>query len=112
MTLSDLLDVIEEEDFDVTLTGGDPLMHPESVAALAAEIKRRTGKGIWLYTGYTIEEIMADPRLKRAISDIDTVVEGPFVESLRDPELLFRGSSNQRIIHLSEMRPDSRQERE
>lgn len=101
MTLDEILEVIKDEDFDVTLTGGDPLMHPESTAALAAAIKL-LGKNIWLYTGYTYEHILADPRLRSAIADIDTIVEGPFVAALRDPDLLFRGSSNQRIIHLKD----------
>ncbi|MDE6272725.1 MAG: anaerobic ribonucleoside-triphosphate reductase activating protein [Muribaculaceae bacterium] len=100
MTLEEIMAVIEEEDFDVTLTGGDPLINPETTAALAEAIKSR-GYNIWLYTGFTIEQILADPRLKQAIRNIDTIVEGPFIESLRDPDLLFRGSSNQRIINLS-----------
>lgn len=101
MTLDEILEVIKDEDFDVTLTGGDPLMHPESTAVLAAAIKA-LGKNIWLYTGYTYEQILADPRLRSAIADIDTIVEGPFVAALRDPDLLFRGSSNQRIIQLND----------
>ena len=99
MTLEEVLAVVEEEDFDVTLTGGDPLMQPEKTAVLAGAIKA-LGKNIWLYTGYTWEAIQANPRLKAAVADIDTIVEGPFVEALRDTDLLFRGSSNQRIIHL------------
>ncbi len=99
MTLEELLAVIEEEDFDVTLTGGDPLFRPEAIAALAKAIKSK-GYGIWLYTGFTIEEILASEVLRNAVKDIDTIVEGPYVEALRDPDLKFRGSSNQRIIKL------------
>lgn len=101
MTLNELLAVIKEEDFDVTLTGGDPLLHPESTTVLAAAIKK-LGYNIWLYTGYTIEEIESSPLLRNAIKDIDTIVEGRYDESLRDPDLLFRGSSNQRILRLSQ----------
>lgn len=99
MTLREILDIVREEDFDVTLSGGDPLMHPGHTAILAREIKA-LGKNIWLYTGYTIEEIRASERLSAPLPWIDTIVEGPFIESLRDTDLLFRGSSNQRIITL------------
>lgn len=98
-TLSELVKIINEEDFDVTFSGGDPLMHPDEITILAQEIKK-SGRNIWLYTGYTIDEIMVDDHLKDCVMQVDTVVEGPFIESLRDPDLLFRGSSNQRIIHI------------
>lgn len=99
MTLEEILAVVEEEDFNVTLTGGDPLQQPEKTALLAAEI-RNLGKTIWLYTGYTWEEIQDSPALRDAVKDIDVIVEGPFILALRDTDLQFRGSSNQRIIHL------------
>lgn len=99
MSLEEIMEVIKEEDFDVTLTGGDPLYHPDEVYELTRMICE-TGHSIWLYTGFTWEEIQEDSKLKRAVSNCDAIVEGPFIESLRDPDLLFRGSSNQRIIYL------------
>lgn len=97
-TLLELLQVIREEDFDVTLTGGDPLYFPDFVGDLIREI-RKLGHGVWVYTGFTWEEIKEDPSLFKAIKEAEAVVEGRYIESLRDPDLLFRGSSNQRIIH-------------
>lgn len=99
MTLSELMEVIEEEDFDVTLTGGDPLYHPENISFLAKRIKD-LGHTIWLYTGFTIEEIKASPRLSLPLPYLDVIVDGRYIASLRDPDLQFRGSSNQRIISL------------
>lgn len=99
MTVDEIMEVVREEDFDVTLTGGDPLMHPHKLPLLTAAI-RSLGKSIWLYTGYTISQIRLNPALRRAVADIDTIVEGPFILALRDTDLIFRGSANQRIIHL------------
>ena len=98
MTLAELMEIIEEEDFDVTLTGGDPLYHADSIALLAKAIQE-SGHKVWLYTGFTIEEIMASDKLSLPLPFLDAIVEGPFIQSLRDPDLPFRGSSNQRIIH-------------
>ncbi|MDE6696818.1 MAG: anaerobic ribonucleoside-triphosphate reductase activating protein [Muribaculaceae bacterium] len=98
MTLEELLNIIEEEDFDVTLSGGDPLYHPEEIAILAKAI-HESGHKVWLYTGFTIEEIQASAKLSLPLPYLDAIVDGPFIESLREPDLPFRGSSNQRIIH-------------
>ena len=100
MTLEEIMEIVDEEEFDVTLTGGDPLYHPEEVRMLTEKIKQK-GYSVWVYTGFTIEEIMADENLKNALYYTDTVVEGRYVESLRDPDLRFRGSKNQRIISLN-----------
>lgn len=94
-----LMEIIEEEDFDVTLSGGDPLYHPEDVAEIARRV-RELGHTVWVYTGFTWEEIQRDPAMLAALRDVEAIVDGPYVESLRDPALPFRGSSNQRIIKL------------
>ena len=99
MTFDEIMDVVREEDFDVTFSGGDPLYHPEAVRELSRRIVA-VGHNVWLYTGFTIEQIREAAALLQALEFIDTVVDGPFVEKLKDPDLLFRGSSNQRIIHL------------
>lgn len=99
MDLDEIMEIVREEDFDVTFSGGDPLYHPETVRELSRRVVD-VGHKVWLYTGFTIEEIEADPRLADALEFIDTIVDGPYIEDLRDTDLLFRGSSNQRIIPL------------
>lgn len=101
MTVQQLLDIIKEDEFaDVTFTGGDPLYQVEAFTELARRIKDETSKTIWCYTGFTYEEILADPHLSQILPYLDTIVDGPFKAELRDPDLPFRGSSNQRIIQL------------
>lgn len=101
MSLSQIMDVVEYNEMPVTLTGGDPLYHPCEVAELVEKIKE-LGLNVWLYTGFTWEEILGEQDLLDVVRKVDTVVEGRFVESLRDTSLLFRGSSNQRIINVHE----------
>lgn len=99
MTLSEIMDIVRDEDFDVTLSGGDPLFNPESVRNLIEALKQ-DGRNVWIFTGFRWEEIMASEKLRDAVELADVVVDGPFVKSLRNPDLLFRGSSNQRLIDV------------
>lgn len=101
MTLDEIIEIVKEEDFDVTFTGGDPLYMPDKIATLAKAIKDE-GYNIWLYTGFTIEEISQSPHLSMPLPYLDAIVEGPYIEAERDPDLIFRGSRNQRIISNEE----------
>ena len=104
VSVEELLEIVKADEFsNVTFSGGDPLYQVEGFTELARRIKEETGKNIWCYTGFTYEEILADERLRQILPYIDTLVDGPFVEALRDPDLHFRGSSNQRIIHLTQL---------
>ncbi len=101
MTLDDIMDIVEEEDFDVTLSGGDPLYNPESTKILAEALKAN-GRNVWLYTGFTWEEILEAPALREAVEKVDVVVDGQFMEGLKDTDLRFRGSANQRLVKVKE----------
>ena len=99
--IDDIMAKIVDEDFcNVTFSGGDPMMQAEGFAELADRIHAETKKDIWCYTGYRYEEIIADERKMRLMRAVDVIVDGRFVRSLRDESLLFRGSSNQRIIDV------------
>jgi len=99
--VDELMDGIREEPFaDVTFTGGDPLYQAEAFTELARRIKAETSKTIWCYTGFLYEELLENPIYKALLEQLDVLVDGPFVMALRDEDLLFRGSSNQRIIDV------------
>lgn len=102
VTTDYLFDLVADDDFaNVTFSGGDPLYQCEAVTELARRIKQETDKTIWCYTGFTYEEILASPRLSKALQYIDVLVDGPFIEELKTTDIPFVGSSNQRKINLS-----------
>ncbi len=85
----------------ITFSGGDPLFYanePE-VLALAKEIREKfPGKTIWLYTGFLWEYVK-----KREIAlYLDVLVDGEYVKQLRDTQLHWRGSANQRVIDVQQ----------
>ncbi len=84
----------------ITLSGGDPMYAPDELLPLLQRLKQETGLEIWCYTGYTLEQIQADPTRIGLLEYIDVLVDGRFIQKLYDPQLPFRGSSNQRIIYL------------
>lgn len=97
-----LKEVLSDEFADVTFTGGDPMYQAEGFAELAEAIKGSSRKTIWCYTGYLFENLVKKSDTQHLLQTIDVLVDGRFEESLHDPDLLFRGSSNQRIIDVKE----------
>ena len=94
----------------LTLLGGEP-MEPENQAVVVNLIKKTKamGKNVWLYSGYTFEEL-TDEGNKRChgehtmeiLKNIDVLVDGEFHEEEKDITLKFRGSANQRVINMPE----------
>ena len=82
----------------ITISGGDPLFNPADMLKVLKFLKEKTKKNIWLYTGYTLEQVREDKLRRKCLEYVDVLVDGRFVKELYDPNLKFRGSSNQRII--------------
>ncbi len=87
----------------VTLSGGEPFAQPEAMADLARRV-REGGKSVWIYTGYTLEELERgeNPSWAALLGQADILVDGAFVLAQRSLELRFRGSRNQRIFRRGE----------
>lgn len=101
MATQEILDIILADPFaDVTFTGGDPMFQPMEFAELAKAIREHCDKNIWCYTGFLFENILRNDAQRTLLELVDVLVDGPFVQSLRDESLLFRGSSNQRLIDV------------
>lgn len=99
--VEEILDVILADPFaDVTFSGGDPMFQPVGFTALAKGVKERSGKNIWCYTGYIFEELVKNEEQRALLEQLDVLVDGRFVEALKDESLRFRGSSNQRVIDV------------
>ncbi len=63
-------------------------------------------KDIWVYSGYTYEQILSDETRYSLLKECDILVDGLFIDALKDPSLRFRGSSNQRIIDIKKSLED------
>lgn len=82
----------------LTVSGGEPFMQSAGLGRLLFLAHTR-GLSTLVYTGYLIEELRADPDRAKALEYIDVLIDGPFIEGMKEPTLLARGSTNQRI-HL------------
>ncbi|HET7462572.1 MAG TPA: 4Fe-4S single cluster domain-containing protein [Longimicrobium sp.] len=85
----------------VTVSGGEPMEQPGAVAELLAEV-RAAGKTVWVYSGYTLEELLArqDAEVDRVLSLADVLVDGRY-EQARPEGSGYRGSANQRLVPLT-----------
>ncbi|MCD8249016.1 MAG: anaerobic ribonucleoside-triphosphate reductase activating protein [Lachnospiraceae bacterium] len=94
-----LAELEKEYGSGITFSGGDPLYEPnrEELTVLIREIRVKfPEKTIWLYTGYLWEDV----RDLSLVADLDILVDGRFVEELKDNNLPWKGSSNQRVIDV------------
>lgn len=96
----------------ITFSGGDPLEvgNAEDLLWILKKIKA-AGINIWVYTGYTYEQLLGLTPQRECLTYIDVLVDGPFILKKKNPDLLFRGSSNQRILYLNQEYIDHQSEK-
>ena len=87
----------------LTFSGGDPL-HPQNrkeITELARELKQKyPDKTLWMYTGFSWDEVDD----LQVMQYIDVLVDGEFIMALKDDQLHWKGSSNQRVIDVKKTR--------
>ena len=89
----------------LTLLGGEPLQNECALYPVLKQLKRdlqekNLTRDIWIYSGFTFEEALEHPAKRKVLELCDVLVDGRFVEALKDMRLTFRGSTNQRILNL------------
>ena len=91
----------EDEISGLTILGGEPLQQDyNDMINFLTQVRKSTSKSIWIYSGYTYEEILNSKEKMEIISYCDVLVDGRYEEKLRNLRLKFRGSSNQRVIDI------------
>ncbi len=114
-TLSTILDSLEANGVhrDLCIMGGEPLCPDNQFLTLMLvnEVKEKMPKTkIYIWTGYTLDELKKSSnvgRIQQILSKCEMIIDGRFVESLRDITLEMRGSSNQNIIKCEDISWDN-----
>ena len=85
----------------ITFCGGEPFLQPEACLDIANWCRQELGWNIWSFSGYTYEQIarMGGAALE-FLKSLDALIDGPYIQAQRDLTLKFRGSRNQRLLHL------------
>lgn len=87
----------------LSLLGGEPLENIPELLQLVNDFKiAYPSKDIWLWTGYTWDEILNNKDMLELVSLIDVLVDGRYVDALRDLKLKYKGSTNQRVIDVKQ----------
>lgn len=104
LSIEEIMTIIKRESISkkVTLSGGDPLFQADGIYELCKRLKE-DGYNIYLYTGFVYEDIQKSPKLNKVLEVIDVLIDGKYVEELKDYSSAIVGSTNQRIIQLSEV---------
>lgn len=101
----------------LSLLGGEPFepSNQRALLPLVRRIRAMRNKNVWAYTGYTYEFDLCEggqahcEATDEILNSLDVLVDGEFVESLKDISLRFRGSSNQRLLDMRKLRNDCKQ---
>ncbi|HZV45547.1 MAG TPA: 4Fe-4S single cluster domain-containing protein [Saprospiraceae bacterium] len=104
MTPTEILEKFEIQKIDgLTFSGGEPFEQASGLAELARLARKKKDLNIICFTGYRYELLQNHPPndgVYELLKEIDVLIDGPYIESLND-SIGLRGSSNQRIIHLT-----------
>ena len=102
-TINRVLELCDKDHIEgLSILGGEP-MHPKNIEGttkLAKAFKEKfPNKNVWAWSGFLFDRDLKD---KEVLNYLDTLVDGQYVDELRNPSLKWRGSSNQRVINVQE----------
>lgn len=106
---TEIIDYLKQSRYTsgVTLSGGDPMYSSRDILPFVIRLRRELPKAtVWVYSGFTYEEIIADDDMFALLKECDVLVDGRFILSRRNTTLKFRGSDNQRIIDVQKSLSD------
>lgn len=87
----------------LSILGGEPFEHADGLLGLVRRIQQEcVGKDIWIWSGYTFEEILADVSKAELLAYCDVLIDGKFILEQRNLKLQWRGSENQRVIDVKQ----------
>jgi len=98
--VEEILSRLSEVEGNITFSGGDPMYQAAAFTELAKGIVEQLHKTVWCYTGFTFEEVLADPEKSQMLPYLEVLVDGPFIEAQKSLDLMFRGSRNQRLVDV------------
>lgn len=103
--IENILQSIEQDEISgLSILGGEPLdpHNQEGVLRIIRAFREKFGdsKTIWLWTGYTEEHIPITEHTDELLSEIDMGVVGPFIEELSSRDVMYAGSSNQKLVEF------------
>jgi len=99
---NDFIDkTLSERVVGISILGGEPMQQDYlTMKNLLKRIKEEVKKPIWVWTGYTYPQLLMSSHSKELLQYIDVLIDGKFIESKKDYTLMYRGSSNQRVIDV------------
>lgn len=102
MEVGEIVEILKQSGHTkFTITGGDPFYQPMGLLELVVRIRKEIpGSNIWCYTGFLFEDLLDREEMVLILKNIDVLVDGPFIQELRDETLMYRGSSNQRVLEI------------
>lgn len=99
--LGEVYDKLTESSItNVTISGGEPFEQVDALYELVLAIKQNTNKDVWIYSGYTFENLLFDKDKRKLLEICDVLVDGKFEKDNTELNLRFKGSLNQRIIDI------------
>ena len=100
VSVDEIFERLAATEGNITFSGGDPMYQAEAFTALSKRIVNELHRTIWCYTGFTFEEVQADPVMRQMLPYLEVLVDGTFLQEQRNLDLMFRGSKNQRLVDV------------